>query len=145
MAATPNYKGYSSKYSGEEIDRGIEAALNAKDTIAHVFLKTSENKKADLNELLSPKVYRIEYFVNGYNDNTTERPIDLSVKYLNDNTIEQSYQDGDHEVVRTYNIETQTFSEWDIGSGGSSMNIITAAIDETVEVKKPTLILRYTK
>jgi hypothetical protein len=144
VASTPNnYKGFVSKYSGQEIDKAVEAALNAKDTIAHVLLKTSEEKKADLNDLLTPKVYRIEYYIHGYNDESTERPIDLSVKYIDENTIEQSYTDGDYVVVRTYDVLTQTFSDWDVDSSG--IGIISASINDNIEVKKPTLVLRYTE
>lgn len=135
------YNPFPSKYSGEEIDAGIEAALNMKNMLAHVYYASSEVNKADLDLFLQPKVYRIDYYVHGYNDESTRRPIDLQVQYIDDTTIQQSYKDGDDQVVRTYDVATQTFSEWEIDASGT--NVIIASVNETISVKKPTFVLRY--
>ena len=135
------YNPFPSKYSGEEIDAGIEAALNMRNMLAHVYYPSSEVNKADLNLFLQPKVYRIDYFVNGYAEDSGRRPIDLYVQYINDTTVQQSYKDGDNNLVRTYDVPTQTFTEWEIDASGT--NVVIASINEEVSVKKPTFVLRY--
>lgn len=134
---------YLSKYSGENIDEGIEAALNARSTIGHVIIPTTPEKKVDLDSLLNPKVYRIAYYTNGYNDESTSRPIDLNVRYISDNIIEQSYYDGEQKVVRTYDVQDKAFGLWQVDS--KEDGIIVSSINDTVEVGKQTLVLRYTE
>jgi len=137
------YNPFRTKYSGEEIEAGIEAALNMKNMLAHVYYTSSPTNRANLNLFTQPKIYRVEYFTNSYNDNTTHRPIDLYVQYINDTTIEQSYVDGDDAVVRTYDTLTRTFSEWEIDINKSGSSVMTASVNDEVTVKKPTFILRY--
>ena len=129
---------YISKFSGEEIDKGVQIALDLEKVIDHIKLESSVDKKYDMNKLLKPGVYDIDYYTNSYNDLSTQRPITVSVTRLSNSWMEQAYRAGSEKVHRYYSILNKEFTPWKVIS-----DIISVDHTETVEVSKTTVVLRH--
>ena len=130
---------YQSRFSGEDLDRAIEIILSGQNTSSgHQIIDTSINNKADLNEIIEPSIYSIEYYINGYADSSdTYKPIHLCVADANENYRIQSYKIGNKEVYRYYRIEDELFTEWKVRE---SVKVVSS--NEMVSVDAPTLIIR---
>ena len=132
--------GYRSIFSGEEFDKGIEAALNTAKWMAHIKLQSSPINMVDLDELLSPMItYTIEYYRNGYecDDHHIPRPIEVSVLSLNESYMMQFYPVDGITVYRYYNVIEKTFTAWK-----KMESYLEADASEVVCVDRPTLVFR---
>ena len=129
---------YISKFSGEEIDHGIEAAIRLEKIVDHVKLDSTVDDKYDINHLLDPGIYDIDYYVNSYDDQSTQRPISVHVVQLSNGWIQQSYQIGAETVYRYYSVIDKIFKPWQVMS-----DIVSVNHEDEVEVSKPTIVLRH--
>ena len=130
-------KGYESIFSGEEIDKAVEMVLSGNIRSGHRVIPTSPNNKADLNEIIEPAVYSIDYYENGYDDTCVFRPIHLHVSTVNSEYLIQRYTFDNTEVYRYYKYEDGTFTEWKVRD-----NVRFVSSSDVVSVDMPTLIIR---
>jgi hypothetical protein len=107
---------YQSNYTGQNIDAAVAKIVDF-DTrgAGFVYLDTTIANPANLNELLEPKGYVINNYINGVDGvENTRSPIVVFVSNLTSDVIIQSYMVNDKLYSRTYIISTTTFSAWGV-------------------------------
>ena len=129
---------YISKFSGEEIDHAVEAAIKLEKIVDHIKLESTVDDKYDMNNLLDPGIYDIDYYVNSYNDHSSQKPITVHVVQLANSWLKQSYQIGSETVYRYYSLINKEFQPWKL-----MHDIVSVDHTEAVEVSKPTVVLRH--
>jgi hypothetical protein len=106
---------YVSSYSGMEIDDAINKIKSlSMDPSGFVIPKSTVDNPVDLNILIIPKFYLIDYYINGAGTTDTRRPISLRVITLSSDVIEQSYLYNNRIYSRTYVGPTKVWSNWGV-------------------------------
>jgi len=130
-------KKYFSRYQGEQFDQAIEYILSLRENSTSKVIASSPDNKADLDTIFDEEgIYTIHYYIHSYDD-TDESAIDLTVVFLDDNTVLQQYKANGTDVERSYNKTTGEWSTW-----SPVKPFLQLGQDEEVTVSKPTLILR---
>lgn len=128
---------YRSKFSGFDMDRGIEYALKMMEEGEQIIpIESTFDSKVDLNMVLAPGKYSVRYYKNSYDD-TSDILIILTVAEFEDILI-QKYEYLGEVVQRKYTISKKEWGSWDYVRDFA----IVEGMDEQIQVSKSTLVFR---
>lgn len=129
---------YYAKFSGQELDKAIEYAMQLKNESDIQVIGSTVDTKVDLNDLKDTGVYIAHYYTHSYDDTLSSLRIEVYVFPINEDVICQRYDVKGDTVQRYYSISEDVWSDW-----APVKNILSVEEGAVVSVGKPTLILRH--